>query len=83
MSNTNSNKKFGWFAIFVALFIGFTFGDDSDKHKSQIRRLNSEISEKDSEIRRLKEENHKLKIACPEDTLEDKKDNFYSPFRVR
>lgn len=82
MSN-GSNKKFGWFAIFVALWIGFAFGDDSDKHKSQVRRLNSEISDKDSEIKRLKDENQKLKVTCPEDTPVDKKDNLYSPFRVR
>ncbi|OGM99508.1 MAG: hypothetical protein A3B91_02020 [Candidatus Yanofskybacteria bacterium RIFCSPHIGHO2_02_FULL_41_29] len=78
MSNT-SNKKFGWFAIFIVLFIGFSLGDDSDKHKSQVRWLNSEIGEKDSEIKQLKEENQKLKIACPE----DKKDDPYNPFRVR
>ncbi|OGN00756.1 MAG: hypothetical protein A3I26_03035 [Candidatus Yanofskybacteria bacterium RIFCSPLOWO2_02_FULL_43_10] len=76
MSNTG-NKKFGWFAIFVAFSIGFSLGDDSDKHKSEVRRLNSEISEKDSRIKQLEDENKKLKANSDNEASK----NPYDPFR--
>jgi len=71
------NKKFGWLAIFVAFFIGFSMGDNSYKHKSQVRRLNSEISEKDSRIKQLEDENKKFKASSEDEANK----NPYDPFR--
>ena len=79
MSNTGC-KKFGWFALFIAFFIGYSFGGDNAKDKAQIeiRRLNDEIEEKDSKISRLTKENQQFKFECPKD---EAKEQERWPFR--
>ena len=60
-------KKFGWFALIFAFLIGYSLGESDTKNKAQIeiRQLNDEVTEKDSEIGKLKSS----KIVCSEDEV--------------
>ena len=79
MSNT-ARKGFGWFALIIAFLIGSASGENNAKSKArrEISQLQSTISDRERDIRQLKDENQKLKTACPENETNK---NPYDPFR--